>query len=113
MRKSTFGAFLVAVALGGSGLAIASGGASPAVTAGAASAITNTSATLTGSVNPNGQDTTYAFQYGTSTQYSEQTALQDAGSGSVPAAVTANIADLQPGTTYHFRSAQPTGAYGT
>jgi hypothetical protein len=103
MRKSTFGAFLGAVALGGSGLAIASGGGAPAVTAGAASAITNTSATVTGSVNPNGQATTYAFQYGTSTQYSEQTALQDAGSGAVPVAVTANIADLQPGTTYHFR----------
>lgn len=102
MRKSTFGAFLGAVALGGSGLAIASGGGAPAVTAGAASAITNTSATLTGSVNPNEQATTYAFQYGTSTQYSEQTALQAAGPGDGPA-VTANIADLQPGTTYHFR----------
>ena len=103
MRKSTFGAFLAAVALGGSGLAIASGGEAPTVTAGAASSITNTSATVTGSVNPNGQATTYAFQYGTSTQYSEQTALQDAGSGTVQVAVTANIADLQPGTTYHFR----------
>jgi len=105
VRKSTFVAFLGAVALGGSGLAIASGasGGVPTVTAGAASAITNTSATVTGSVNPNGQATTYAFQYGTSTQYSEQTAVQDAGSGTVPAAVTADIADLQPGTTYHLR----------
>ncbi len=81
----------------------ASGGGAPTVTAGAASAITNTSATVTGSVNPNGQATTYAFQYGTSTQYSEQTAVQDAGSGTVAAAVTADTAGLQPGTTYHFR----------
>ncbi len=106
MRKITFVAFLGAVVLGGSGLTIASGasgGSAPTVTAGAASAITNTSATVTGSVNPNGQATTYAFQYGTSTAYSEQTAVQDAGSGAVPVAVTANIADLQPGTTYHFR----------
>jgi hypothetical protein len=61
MRKSTVLAFLGAVAVGGSGLAIASGAGGPTVTAGAASAITSTSATITGSVNPNGQATTYAF----------------------------------------------------
>jgi Fibronectin type III domain len=106
MRKSAFLTFLGAVALAGSGLAIASGAlaaAGPTVTTGAASAVTDTSAKVTGSVNPNGQATSYAFEYGTSTQYTQQTAVQNAGSGTKPVTVTAELTGLRPGTTYHFR----------
>lgn len=106
MSKRAFLAFLAVVALAGSGLVIASGALAsidPTVTAGTASAVTDTSATVAGSVNPNGQATTYAFEYGTSTYYTEQTAVQNAGYGTKPATVTAELRGLRPGTTYHFR----------
>src|SRR5512146_2675670 len=39
------------------------------------------SAVLTGSVNPNGSNTSYYFQYGLTRAYGSQTAIADAGSG--------------------------------
>jgi phosphodiesterase/alkaline phosphatase D-like protein len=106
MSKNTLLSSLAAAALAGSGLAIASGAfasTGPTVTTGTASAIANTSATISGTVNPNGQATTYAFEYGTSTSYTQQTAVQSAGSGAAPVKATAELKNLQPGTTYHFR----------
>jgi hypothetical protein len=66
-------------------------------------AVTATGATLTGGVYPNGLDTTYYWQYGTSTSYGEQTAATDIGNGTAPVAVTSTLADLAPATTYHYR----------
>jgi hypothetical protein len=60
-------------------------------------------ATLTGSVNPHGQDTTYFFQYGPTRAYGLQTALADAGAGASTVRVSLPISGLQPLTTYHFR----------
>src|SRR5438132_8378511 len=53
----------------------------PSATTGPALSVTSTSANLTGSVNPNGQSTTYAFQFGTTTGYGSQTNPQPASSG--------------------------------
>ena len=50
----------------GAGIVMANLAQTPTVTTGAASAITSTSATLGGTVNPNGLSTTYIFLYGTS-----------------------------------------------
>jgi hypothetical protein len=75
----------------------------PTASTGAAREVTNTSVTLSGAVQPNGQPTEYAFQYGSSTQYPQETAVQNAGSGAASVAVTATVIGLQPGTTYHFR----------
>ncbi len=75
----------------------------PAATTGASSAVTDTQATLAGAVNPQGQLTSYAFQYGTTTSYGQQSALASAGSGSADVPVTANLAGLTAGTTYHYR----------
>jgi hypothetical protein len=75
----------------------------PTATTGDASAVTDAQATLAGTVNPQGQLTSYAFQYGTTTAYGQQTALTSAGSGSAEVAVRADLAGLTAGTTYHYR----------
>ncbi|MHB8235702.1 MAG: hypothetical protein ACYDHT_13710 [Solirubrobacteraceae bacterium] len=61
------------------------------------------SAVLTGSVNPNGSNTSYYFQYGLTRAYGSQTAISDAGSGSKTVAVRLPITGLQPITVYHYR----------
>jgi hypothetical protein len=61
------------------------------------------SATLNGKVNPNDRDTTYHFQYGTTTAYGTKTAVTSAGDEESWIAVSARVVGLQPETTYHFR----------
>ncbi len=75
----------------------------PTAITGAASNIASGSATLTGTVNPNGFTTTVAFQWGTTTSYGSTTASQAAGAGTVVMPVTANLTGLTPGNTYHYR----------
>jgi hypothetical protein len=74
----------------------------PDATTGPASAVTEQSATLTGSVNANGVPTSYWFEYGPTTAYGSATLATDAGSGSAVAA-TATLGGLTPATTYHYR----------
>ncbi len=61
------------------------------------------SAVLTGSVNPNGSDTSYYFQYGLTRAYGSQTMIADAGSGTKAVSVRLAISGLQPLTVYHYR----------
>jgi hypothetical protein len=75
----------------------------PVVSTGNATAVTPTSATLKGTVNPEGQATTYSFEYGTTTSYGSQTAMMSAGSGTTAVNVSASIGSLAPNTTYHYR----------
>ena len=75
----------------------------PAVTTLAATTVTGNSATLNGTINPNGLATTYYFEWGTTTGYGNSTATLSAGSGSVNVSVSAGLAGLTPGSTYHFR----------
>lgn len=76
----------------------------PTVTTGAASGVTQTAATVAGSVNPNGFATTCRFEYGTSASYGSSIDCAAApGSGSSAVAASAALAGLSPGTTYHFR----------
>lgn len=84
------------------GLTLAAASA-PSATTGDASAVTDTQASLAGTVNPQGQLSSYAFQYGTTTSYGQQTALTSAGSGTADVPVRADLAGLTAGTTYHFR----------
>lgn len=74
----------------------------PGVSGGSATAVTQSSATLGGSVNPSGQETTYAFEYGTHS-YTNQTPAHSAGAGTQPVPVTTQISSLRAGTTYHYR----------
>jgi hypothetical protein len=75
----------------------------PSATTAAATAITQTTATLNGSVNPHGEATTVLFQYGTTTAYGAKTPAQNVGSGTSGVAVAGNVAGLAPSTVYHFR----------
>ena len=64
--------------------------------------IASFSATLNGSVNPNGLTTTVHFEYGTTTSYGQITANQTK-TGNTYQSVAANINGLTSSTTYHFR----------
>jgi len=90
-----------AIALTGTGSAAA---AVPSASTGGAKSVTATSAVLSGTLNPNGEPTTYAFQYGTTKGYGAATPAQ----GPTAAvkrnlAVSAGVTGLAPGTTYHYR----------
>jgi Fibronectin type III domain len=95
---------LAAVAITILPVALAQGaGSAPTVTTSAATSVTGTGATLNGSVNPNGQQTSYAFQWGPTTGYGHETTLTSAGSGTGTSSVSATLSSLASGTTYHFR----------
>jgi hypothetical protein len=101
------GAGVLYVADPGNSRAVIFGTAVPApdVVTGPASNVQATSATLNGTVNPNGaQVTSCQFDYGTSTSYGKSApCAQDPGSGNTANPVAADVASLQPNTTYHFR----------
>ena len=74
----------------------------PVAITGLAGAVTDRSATLTGTANANGAPTSYHFEYGPTTAYGSSTPNAGAGKGgAVPAAAT--LGGLSPATTYHYR----------
>jgi hypothetical protein len=75
----------------------------PAVSTGAARQVSYSSAVLTGSVNPEGRETNYYFQYGLTTNLGGQTAIADGGAGTKNVSVGLPIEGLQPLTVYHYR----------
>jgi hypothetical protein len=77
--------------------------AAPTAATGPARPVTDTTATLTGTINPNGQATTYHFEYGTTTTYGSVTADQTTEATESQTAASATVGSLTPGTTYHYR----------
>jgi hypothetical protein len=75
----------------------------PAAVTGSATGVTVNSATLNGTVDPNGRATTWSFEYGTSTRYGSRTQAKSAGSGTTAMAVSVALSSLRPGRLYHFR----------
>lgn len=74
----------------------------PGASTGPATNVTAAGATLTGVVNPNKDETTYAFEYGTTTAYGART--PDATvSGNAGKDVEQAVTGLAPGTVHHFR----------
>src|SRR5215212_1056930 len=69
----------------------------------AADSLTETTANLNGSVDPNGTATTYHFEYGTSAGYGLATPEAEAGDGTDPVPVEAAISGLTRNTSYHYR----------
>jgi phosphodiesterase/alkaline phosphatase D-like protein len=66
-------------------------------------AVTATSATLAGSVNPDGIPTSYYFQYGGTSFYGYQTQASQAGTATTPTSHTTLLTGLEPGRVYHYR----------
>jgi subtilase family serine protease len=81
------------------------GAQAASATTSAASPVTSTTATLGGTVNPNGSDTHIWFQYGTSSSLSgsTSTAQQDIGAGTANVTVSASLSGLASSTTYYFQ----------
>jgi hypothetical protein len=67
--------------------------------------VAGTSATFHATINPEGSETTYRFEYGTSEAYGSSVPAPDGlvGSGSVSVPVSAHAQDLAPATQYHYR----------
>jgi hypothetical protein len=75
----------------------------PTVSTGKAHEVSYATAVLSASINPNGSDSSYYFQYGLTKAYGGQTAIADAGAGVHTVTVRLPIAGLQPLTVYHYR----------
>ncbi len=76
----------------------------PTVTTGSATSITPTTATLGGTINPNGSSTTYTFKWGTSSggPYGSNSGSDPAGAGTTAQPISKAISGLSPHTTYYF-----------
>jgi hypothetical protein len=92
--------------------AAAAAAATPSAITGPVTWVGPTTATATGTVNPNGQATTWYVEHGTSTSYGTKTASESAGSSTANNAVSASLTGLTAGTTYHYRVVA-TNASGT
>lgn len=75
----------------------------PTATTAAATEVTQTTATLNASINPNGRAVTYFFDFGTTASYGTTTTLGSISGFTTPQAGSATLTGLSPGTTYHFR----------
>ncbi len=96
--------------------AVASGApgvSGPGTNGGYALNVTSTSAQLQGGVYPNGNDTTYWWEYGTTSAYGQQTPATNIGGGTAPVPVSDSLTGLAPGTTYHYRLVAENLPFGT
>jgi hypothetical protein len=76
----------------------------PTVQTNPATNIQEEQATLNGTVNPKGSETTYRFEYGKTTSYGKSIPIPNAGAGAGTSAVPVFLTPtLQPRTRYHFR----------
>lgn len=84
----------------------------PRVTTSPSVAVSNSTAIVTGNVVPNGAQTTYWYEYGTTSTPGSRTSAQAIGSGYVSVGAPAFISGLAPSTLYYFRLAAQ-NSYGT
>lgn len=107
MQRKTTGTLAVLMALIAMGVMSASAFAAgePSVVTEHANGVTNKEATLHGTVNPNGLETTYHFEYGPEPgeTYTKSTTVTSAGSGTKVLNEQAHIEGLTKGTTYNVR----------
>jgi DNA-binding beta-propeller fold protein YncE len=75
----------------------------PTVTTGGTSGATAESATLEGTVDPEGTHTAYRFEYGTEATYGASSPEEEAGAGSTDVPAGFLLEGLEPNTTYHYR----------
>ncbi len=77
--------------------------AAPTAITGTASAVGTATATLNGTVNPNGLLATVQFEYGTNTSYGSVASVPGTLTGTTALPVSASLTGLLSGMTYHFR----------
>jgi hypothetical protein len=113
-RTALSGLLVMGIGLSGGSMASAAAPVPkpPSVSTGVASLVSTSSATLKGSLNPHGSETSCFFQYGPTTAYGFQTEPAIAGVGPGEVKVTKLITGLQSGTAYHYRIVA-TNAAGT
>jgi DNA-binding beta-propeller fold protein YncE len=77
----------------------------PAIDSVSATNVTGASADLNARIDPNGLDTTYRFEWGTSTAYGTSVPVPDAdiGAGVAAVPVSTHLSGLSTSTTYHWR----------
>lgn len=77
----------------------------PSIVTNQAGELTNTSALLSGSVNPNSANTNAWFEWSTDFNFNSynSSAFQNVGSGNVSVPVMYRLENLLPNTTYYFR----------
>lgn len=88
---------------GMTGTVTVTGPAAPTVSTGEGTPTSDTEATLHGTVNPNELETKYFFKYGTTTSYGKETSKTTLPVGTSPVPASAEVTELAPGMTYHFR----------
>jgi hypothetical protein len=76
---------------------------SPIAALGTPEKITGTSANVRGTVNPNGRETNFSFQYGLTTEYGQATLPVGFPADNVPLPAGVGIRKLTPNTLYHYR----------
>ncbi|MGA9314544.1 MAG: hypothetical protein WBV77_07945 [Solirubrobacteraceae bacterium] len=74
-----------------------------------ATSVAETTATLNGIVNPEGAETKYYFEYGTTASYGTKTGEVSAGSGTSNVEVSKAISGLHADTVYYFRTVATDG----
>jgi len=102
MRSKWLGALLSAVVVG-MVMPAAALAAKPAATTGTPAKLTFQSVRLRGSVDPNKQNTTFFFQYGTTIALGTETAPYPAGNGDKAVPARIDVAGLAPATKYFYR----------
>jgi hypothetical protein len=75
----------------------------PAVATGQTQNAISSTATLSGTIDPNGRNTTWHFEYGPTTAYGSKTPNRSAGAGQQSVTVTEALSNLTASTTYHYR----------
>lgn len=75
----------------------------PLVTVNPATEITSRSATVSGTVNPQGRATRYRFEYGTGSNLNRRTPFVDVGNGTAAVPVAAALTGLEADTRYRYR----------
>jgi hypothetical protein len=74
----------------------------PTISKVSVASVTETTATITASINPGGADTEYWVEYGRDEGYGEETERVDIGAGRGPKSNEETVTGLEPGQSYHF-----------
>lgn len=86
---------------------------SPTVKVSSPTSVKTDSATLNGSIDPNGSATVYRFVYGPTTALGVDAPLEKLAAGTATKSVSTTISGLLPGTTYYYQLQASNGAGGT